>query len=138
MNIGDIRRRGPMTQRGRDDGRSALCGEFRSFLVDPPLDPVQRIGYQALYRGALATIPDRVRTILDVQPTPLDHGVGRSFVRFLRWALGSSPSWQLSLVRMGADIPDGLFRQPLPDSDVTTVGTQIRRARSEARSSASA
>jgi hypothetical protein len=108
--------------------------ETRSFLIDPPLDPVQRIGYQALYRGALATIPDRIRSILDVEPTPLDHGVGRSFVRFLRWALGSSPSWHLSLVRMGAEIPDGLFRQPLPVNDVTAIGTPNRRAGAGARS----
>ncbi|NIR38145.1 MAG: hypothetical protein GWN79_13930 [Actinobacteria bacterium] len=35
-------------------------------------------------------------------------------LRFLRWSLGSSPTWNLALVRVGAPIPDGLFHQPLP------------------------
>ncbi len=113
--------------------------DTRSFLIDPPLDPVQRIGYQALYRGALATIPDRLRHILDVEPTPIDHSVGLRFVAFLRWALGSSPSWHVSLVRVGYQVPDGLFRQPLPVEDVTTIGTRRRSPVSAAaRSNASA
>ena len=38
----------------------------------------------------------------------------RSVVGGLRWTLGSSPSWHLALVRAGAPVPSGLFRQPLP------------------------
>jgi uncharacterized protein (DUF2236 family) len=101
--------------------------ETRRFLSNPPLDPVQRIGYQALYRGALPTIPDRVLELLDLEPTVVDGPLGRRFVSFLRWALGSSPSWHVSLVRVGAEIPEGLFRQPLPVDDVTSIGTPRQR-----------
>ena len=40
--------------------------------------------------------------------------IGAVAVDALRWALGSSPSWHIALVRSGAPVPDGLFRQPLP------------------------
>ncbi len=101
--------------------------ETRSFLTNPPLDPLQRAGYQALYRGALPTIPRRVLDLLDLEPTIADEPIGRRFVAFLRWALGSSPSWHVSLVRVGAEVPEGLFRQPLPVDDVTTIGTPRHR-----------
>jgi uncharacterized protein (DUF2236 family) len=107
--------------------------ETRGFLSNPPLDPLQRIGYQALYRGALPTIPPRVLELLDLEPGVADGALGRRFVSFLRWALGSSPSWHVSLVRVGAEIPEGVFRQPLPVDDVTTIGTPRQR-----RSTASA
>jgi hypothetical protein len=54
-----------------------------------------------------------LRNVLGVRKRPGALTVGRVMVRFLRWALGSSPSWHLALVRVGAEIPDGLFRQPL-------------------------
>jgi uncharacterized protein (DUF2236 family) len=101
--------------------------ETRTFLSNPPLDPLQRVGYQALYRGALPTIPRSVLDLLDLEPTIADEPIGRRFVAFLRWALGSSPSWHVSLVRVGAEIPDGLFRQPLPVEDVTSIGTPRHR-----------
>jgi hypothetical protein len=101
--------------------------ETRGFLSNPPLDPVQRVGYQALYRGALPTIPPRVLELLNVEPGVVDGALGRGFVSFLRWALGSSPSWHVSLVRVGAEIPEGLFRQPLPVDDATTIGTPRQR-----------
>ena len=40
---------------------------------------------------------------------PVRVGVGG-----LRWMLGSSPSWDVALVRTGAPVPEGVFRQPLP------------------------
>jgi hypothetical protein len=46
----------------------------------------------------------------------------RLLIRFLRWALGSSPSWKLALVRVGAEIPPGLFRQPLPTDSLDEWG----------------
>ena len=101
--------------------------ETRTFLSNPPLDPLQRVGYQALYRGALPTIPHSVLDLLDLEPTIADASIGRRFVSFLRWALGSSPSWHVSLVRVGVEVPDGLFRQPLPVDDVTTIGTPRHR-----------
>ena len=108
--------------------------ETRGFLSNPPLDPVQRVGYQALYRGALPTIPVRVLELLGLAPAVVDESVGRRFVSFLRWALGSSPSWHVSLVRVGAEIPEGLFRQPLPVDDVTTIGTPRHRRSVDAAS----
>ena len=88
--------------------------ETRSFLSNPPLEPVQRLGYHALYRGARSTVPDRIRSILGLETSLADHVTGRAMVGFLRWALGSSPSWHLALIRVGAPVPVGLFRQPLP------------------------
>ncbi len=98
--------------------------ETLRFLSDPPLDRVQRLGYRALYRGALGTMPTRVATILDVESRLVDRMIGSASVGFLRWALGSSPSWNLALVRVGAPIPDGLFHQPLPIASVTSIGAK--------------
>lgn len=108
--------------------------ETRRFLTNPPLDRLQRIGYRALYRGALATVPPRVLELLDLEPSALDESVGRRSVSFLRWALGSSPSWHVSLVRVGAEIPEGVFRQPLPVQDVTSIGTPARKRSVDAAS----
>lgn len=113
------------------DDHPALAGspgmeETRGFLADPPLEPLQRLGYRALYRGALATMPGRVSRILGLERRPLDHVTGSAAVGFLRWALGSSPSWNLALVRVGAPVPAGLFRQPLPIEAGT--GGAARRA----------
>lgn len=98
--------------------------ETRRFLSDPPLDRVQKLGYRALYRGALGTMPPRVGDILDIEGLPVDRTIGRTSVGFLRWALGSSPSWNVALVRVGAAIPEGLFHQPLPVAAVTSIGTE--------------
>ena len=98
--------------------------ETRRFLSDPPLDRLQRLGYRALHRGALGIMPARVAGILDVQTLPIDRLIGRASVGFLRWALGSSPSWNVALVRVGAPIPEGLFHQPLPVADVASIGTK--------------
>ncbi|HEX5696042.1 MAG TPA: oxygenase MpaB family protein [Acidimicrobiia bacterium] len=88
--------------------------EALAFLVDPPLEPGLLIGYKMLFEAAVATVPRRIRDILEVTRTPGAVSVGRAAVAGLRWALGSSPSWQLALVRTGADVPEGRFKQPLP------------------------
>lgn len=88
--------------------------ETRAFLTNPPLETTQRLGYHALYRGARSTIPDRICSVLGLDTDVLDHATGRAMVGFLRWALGSSPSWHLALIRVGAPVRSGLFRQPLP------------------------
>ena len=85
------------------------------FLQDPPLPVGVGIGYRILADAAIATVPSRLRTLVGVRDRPLGETVGRTSVAALRWALGSSPSWHLALVRTGADVPEGLFRQPLPD-----------------------
>lgn len=88
--------------------------EAVDFLADPPLDPGLKLGYKTLFEAAVATVPTRVRSILGLTKAPGSISVGRAVVAGLRWALGDSPSWQLALVRTGAPIPGGKFKQPLP------------------------
>lgn len=88
--------------------------EAVDFLADPPLDPGLKLGYKTLFEAAVATVPTRVRSILGLTKAPGAISVGRAVVAGLRWALGDSPSWQLALVRTGAPIPEGKFKQPLP------------------------
>lgn len=87
------------------------------FLTDPPLTPPVKLGYRTLLEAAVETIPERLRTIVGVEANGAP--IGRRAVPALRWALGSSPAWHVSLIRAGAPVPPGLFRQPL---DVDTEG----------------
>jgi uncharacterized protein (DUF2236 family) len=86
------------------------------FLRDPPLSIPVKVGYKLLFNAAVATLPDRIADVIGLRPRVGAERVGSAAVTSLRWALGSSPSWHLALVRAGAPIPDGLFRQPLPES----------------------
>jgi uncharacterized protein (DUF2236 family) len=95
-------------------GPSPGLVETVAFLRSPPLPPAIRIGYRLMFAASVATVSPRLRNILGVRKRPGALFVGRIMVRFLRWALGSSPSWHVALVRVGADVPDGLFRQTLP------------------------
>ena len=90
-------------------------GQRRSldFLRNPPLSLPVKLGYRLLADAAVATIPTRIAYLSDLQSPFQAERVGRQAVGALRWALGSSPSWHLALVRAGADIPRGRFRQPL-------------------------
>ncbi len=83
--------------------------EAVSFLRAPPLSPLVRIAYRVLFQAAVATISPRLRRVLGVRRHPGAQTIGRIAVRWLRWSLGASPSWQLALVRVGAPIPGGLF-----------------------------
>lgn len=91
------------------------------FLRKPPLSPPVRAGYQLLYRAAVATLPERTTDVIGLKPSPGGRRIGGAAVNSLRWALGSSPSWHLALVRSGAPVPSGLFRQPLPPG-VESIG----------------
>jgi hypothetical protein len=84
------------------------------FLRDPPLPLSVRVGYRLLFRAAVATIPPAVRENIGVSQARGAKEIGNAGVRSLRWALGSSPSWHLALVRTRAPVPKGRFRQPLP------------------------
>jgi len=85
------------------------------FLRRPPLPAGVRAGYGLLFRAAVATLPARIREVVGVSARPADLQVGRASVAALRWALGSSPDWQLALARTGAPPPPGVsFRQPMP------------------------
>jgi len=86
-----------------------------SFLRDPPLSPPVKLAYRLLFDAALTTIPSDIRSQLEVEPGKRASGIGMKATSALRWALGASPSWHLALVRCGAPIPEGLFRQPLPE-----------------------
>ena len=94
--------------------RSSAQRAAVGFLRSPPLPLAVRPGYQLLFAAAVATLPPTLRDLVGVRPLPAGRSVGRLSVGTLRWMLGSSPSWHLALVRCGAPVPDGLFRQPLP------------------------
>jgi uncharacterized protein (DUF2236 family) len=94
--------------------RSAALTKAVDFLRDPPLSLPVKLGYRLLSDAAVGTLPPRLVELTGLEPSPGRVRAGATAVRSLRWALGSSPSWQLSLVRAGAPIPPGLFRQPLP------------------------
>ena len=83
------------------------------FLRHPPLPVPVRVGYRLLFQAAVTTIPPAIRNITGLTPARGAAPVGTAVVRGLRWALGSSPTWHLALVRIGAPVPAGLFRQPL-------------------------
>jgi uncharacterized protein (DUF2236 family) len=84
------------------------------FLKDPPLDRSIKPAYYLLHNAAAATLPIRLRAILGVKPPPLSIPAGKAAVNALRWALSYSPSWEVALIRSGAPVPPGRFRQNLP------------------------
>lgn len=92
---------------------SAAQANALKFLQDPPLPTGVKLGYRPLFNAAVPTIQPAVRALIGLQPARGSEQVGRATVSALRWALGSSPSWHLALVRSGAPVPPGLFRQPL-------------------------
>ena len=104
----------------------ASCAAQRNavkFLRHPPLPIAVQLGYRPLFHAAVATLPSSISAVIGLAPMPGSAHIGRAAVSGLRWALGSSPSWHLALVRAGAPVPSGLFRQPL-----RTAVTQMRDA----------
>lgn len=83
------------------------------FLERPPLPVPVQLAYRRLFDAAVATIPVSIAELLELRADPLRERIGGMSVGALRWALGSSPSWHLALVRAGAPVPEGRFRQPL-------------------------
>ena len=83
------------------------------FLRFPPLPLPVQLGYQSLFQAAAATIPRSISKVIGVTSTPCAVQIGAASVSGLRWALGSSPAWHIALVRAGAPVPSGLFRQSL-------------------------
>ena len=112
-----------------DLGPSPGLVETVGFIRKPPLPWYVRAPYRLMYAAATASLPRRIRCILGVRKVPGAVVTGRFVIGALRWALGSSPSWHISLVRVGAAVPAGLFRQPLPtdrriDQDGTSRGLE--------------
>jgi uncharacterized protein (DUF2236 family) len=99
-----------------DLARSPGMAESVAFLRSPPLPAIMRGPYRVLYWAAAASLPERLRVILDLRDVPGAVPAGRAATRFLRWVLGASPSWHLGLVRVGAPIPDGLFKRTIATS----------------------
>lgn len=97
-----------------DLARSDAQREAISFLNSPPLALPVRFGYALLSQAAAATLPERIADVIGVDARPGAHRIGSGAIASLRWALGSSPSWHIALVRAEGSIPDGVFRQPLP------------------------
>lgn len=93
---------------------SPSMAEAIGFLTDPPLAPSLKAGYLVLMKAAVTTLPDRITEILGIDGSALGRLGGHAATKALRWALGSSPSWNLALVRTGAEVPEGVFHQPLP------------------------
>jgi uncharacterized protein (DUF2236 family) len=109
-------------------GNAAVGGspglvEAIEFLRRPPLRRTIRPGYRVLFQAAVATIPPGLRRTLGLRRHPGAIVAGRLLVRFLRWSLGSSPTWNLALVRVGAPVPGGVFRQPLPTETLDAWGS---------------
>lgn len=96
-----------------DVGRSPGMTEAMDFLRTPPLPLKVRIPYRLMFAAAVATMPVRLRRILGVRKWPGVILVGKAMIGFLRWALGSSPSWRVALLRVEAPVPRSLFRQPV-------------------------
>ncbi len=90
-----------------DIGRSPGMHGAADFLASPPLPLKVKVGYRILYWAAAATIPREIRDVLGVRRYPGAILLGKASTRFLRWALGSSPSWYIALTRVGAPLPAG-------------------------------
>lgn len=88
--------------------------EAVDFLRRPPLPWPVLVAYRAMFAAATATMPARLRSLTGIEERRGAERLGRLMIGFLRWALGSSPSWHLALVRAGAPISPRTFRQPLP------------------------
>ena len=92
-----------------DIGPSPGMVEAIEFLRSPPLPLPVKLAYRVLFQAAVATTPRQLRRLLGLRRHPGSKVIGRLAVRWLRWSLGSSPSWQLALMRAGAEVPAGLF-----------------------------
>jgi uncharacterized protein (DUF2236 family) len=93
---------------------SPASAQAITFLRHPPLPPAIRAAYHLLLRAAVATLPSRIQEITGLQSRPGDLAAGRAAVTALRWALGSSPDWQLALARTRATPPPQARFHQLP------------------------
>lgn len=101
-----------------------------AFLSDPPLPRAARLGYARLFKAAVATIPEGIRTVLGVAAGRQAIPAGRRIMSGLRWSLGASPSWLLALDRMNASAPpDVTFRGAPPIDGAEDVFSRWQRQR---------
>ncbi len=95
-----------------------------AFLRKPPLGVISGRAYGILFEAAVASVPARLVGILGLRPAPSAFLAGRGVTSFLRWSLGSSPSWQLALIRTGARVPEGMFHRMPPINQPPTVSPE--------------
>jgi uncharacterized protein (DUF2236 family) len=93
---------------------SSAQAEVIAFLRRPPVPFGPGLGYRLLFQAALPTIPAPLLETMGLEASEFRARIGAAALAALRWALGSSPSWQLALVRVGAPVPRHLFPQSLP------------------------
>ncbi len=94
-----------------DAARSQALEKSIEFLRHPPLSWPIFLGYRILFDAAVATLPSETAALLGLDQGVQSLRIGKKSVASLRWALGSSPAWYMSLVRSGAPIPsDVVFR----------------------------
>lgn len=111
-----------------DLDRSGAAAHTLGFLRRPPLPWPVRPPYRVLFAAAVTTLPPRIAEVVGLTPSEAGRRTGVGAVRALRWALGSSPSWHLALVRAGAPVPSGVFRQPLsPEAAALAAANSDRR-----------
>lgn len=96
-----------------DVAPSPGMAEAVAFLRNPPLSPGQRAGYRVLFAAAVATLPARLREVLDLADPVMGAPAGHVSSRLLSWGLGDSPAWQVALLRTGAAQDVGDFRRPM-------------------------
>ena len=99
-----------------DIERSDAQARAVAFLNDPPLPGPVRPAYRALFWAAASTLPPTLASQLDLDPPSGSGPIGHGTVGFLRWALGTSPSWARARARAGATpIPaPGAAAEPVP------------------------
>ncbi len=95
-----------------DVGWSPAGDAALAFLRSPPLPAATLPAYHVFLRAAAATLPPNIRAATGLRTVPGTIAAGRAGIRLFRWGLGSSPAWHAALVRSGAPVPEGLFRQP--------------------------
>jgi len=94
------------------------------FLRQPPLSPAVMLSYRLLAGAAVATLPERLREVLDVRARRGAIPIGRASMRSLRWVLGYSPRWRVALLRAGAPIPEDRFKQKTPFETIARTPRQ--------------
>ncbi len=80
------------------------------FLQNPPIPLAQKVGYQVLMNGAITTIPQSVKQVLELEAPAGSRAACAAMVLALRRIMQHSPSWQAALERCGEPYDPRLFR----------------------------
>lgn len=78
---------------------SAAQVEAIEFLRNPPFPAPVKVAYRPLFHAAAATLPPELLIVLNLDPPAGSLPAGRAATGFLRWALGTSPSWERAEAR---------------------------------------